>query len=179
MAEKRELASTKKSNELQIVDLILIAVLLAAGTVLRFVASSFQFFGMKPNFMIAMYCLAILLIRPKLIYCAIIGLISGALCQISTPAPFLNLYSEVFGAVVMGILVMIPMKAGKIDLTPIVSTFVATVVSGSSFIVGRFLFYHAEASSLVAYIPIVLCTAVINTIIVCILYVPLKAALKK
>lgn len=179
MAEKRVMKDNGAGKELQIVDLILIAVLLAAGTVLRFAASSFQVFGMKPNFMIAMYCLAILLIRPKLIYSGMIGLLAGALCQLNTPSPFLNLYAELFGAVVMGVLIRVSMKAGKVDLTPIVSTFLATAVSGTSFIAGRFLFYHMEASALVAYIPIVVCTAIINTIIVCILYVPLKAALKK
>lgn len=179
MAEKRVMAGSGKSKDLQIVDLILIAVLLAAGIVLRFAATSFSVFGMKPNFMIAMYCLAILLIRPKLIYSAVIGLIAGALCQVNTPSPFLNLYSELFGAVVMGLLIMVPMKADKLNLNPIVSTFVATAVSGTGFVVGLFLFYHMEASALAAYVPIVLCTAIINTIIVNILYVPLKAALKK
>lgn len=48
-------------------DLILIAVLLAAGAVLKLTVSSFfSFAGMKPNFIIAMYCLAIILVRPKL-----------------------------------------------------------------------------------------------------------------
>ena len=42
-------------------DLILIAVLLAAGAVLKLtVGSLFASFGMKPNFIIAMYCLAIM-----------------------------------------------------------------------------------------------------------------------
>lgn len=179
MAEKRVMTKHNSSNELQIVDLILVAVLLAAGIVLRFLSTSFSFFGMKPNFMIAMYCLAILLIRPKLVYGAIIGLIAGALCQVNTPSPFLNLYSELFGAVVMCLLIRVPMQAGKINLTPIVSTFVSTIVSGGSFVVGLFLFYHMEASAMAAYVPIVLGTAIINTIIVYILYLPLKTALQK
>ena len=48
-------------------SLILAAVLLAAGAVLKFFAGSvINIGGMKPNFIIAMYCLAILLIRPSL-----------------------------------------------------------------------------------------------------------------
>ena len=66
--EKREIVKEKKQN-LTLVDLLLTAVLLAAGAVLKFFVGSFiNFFGMKPNFVIAMYCMAIVLIRPKVIY---------------------------------------------------------------------------------------------------------------
>ena len=79
----------------------------------------------------------------------------------------------------MAALVMMPMSLGKLNIKPLVSTFLATLVSGGSFTVCLFLFMGATPSSLVAYVPIVLCTAVINCIIVQILYIPLKAALKK
>ena len=88
MAEKRTVVVDERKDRLAIQDLILIAVLIAAGAVLKLTVSSFlTFAGMKPNFMIAMYCLAILLIRPKLAGCAVVGLLAGALCQISTPSP--------------------------------------------------------------------------------------------
>lgn len=65
-AQKREVAKKNESG-LSVRDLILIAVLLAAGAVLKLTVSSFfSFAGMKPNFIIAMYCLAIILVRPKL-----------------------------------------------------------------------------------------------------------------
>lgn len=55
-------------------SLILAAVLLAAGAVLKFFAGSvINIGGMKPNFIIAMYCLAILRIRPSLPRAAVIG----------------------------------------------------------------------------------------------------------
>ena len=64
-AQKREVTKKNESG-LSVRDLILIAVLLAAGAVLKFTVSSFfSFAGMKPNFIIAMYCLAIILVRPK------------------------------------------------------------------------------------------------------------------
>lgn len=175
MEEKRVMAEETKKG-LQIGDYILIAVLIAAGAVLKLCVGSFvNFFGMKPNFIIAMYCLAILLIRPRIIEAAIIGLITGAVCQFLPGTPYINFISELLGAVCMAILVKIPM--GK--LNALVSTFVSTVVSGGSFTICLFLFMHAEASSLVAYVPIVLCTAIINCILVQILYIPLKKALKK
>lgn len=86
-------------------SLILTAVLLAAGAVLKFFAGSvINIGGMKPNFIIAMYCLAILLIRPSL--------------------------------------------------------------------------PRAAVETLAAYVPIVLCTALINCVIVGVLYVPARAALR-
>ena len=78
MSEKRTVTVESK-NQFSIANLILLALLLAAGAVLRIFSSGFAILGMKPNFMIAMYCLAILLIRPKLGGCAVVGLLAGAL----------------------------------------------------------------------------------------------------
>ena len=77
MAEKR-VVSTQEKQGFSTQDLILVAVLLAAGAVLKLTVSSFlTFAGMKPNFMIAMYCLAIILVRPKLFQAVLIGFIAG------------------------------------------------------------------------------------------------------
>ena len=58
---KRTVAASEKKG-LAIQDLILVAVLLAAGAVLKLtVGSLLASFGMKPNFIIAAYCLACLL----------------------------------------------------------------------------------------------------------------------
>ena len=103
-AEKRVVKS-ESGSAAEIRSLILTAVLLAAGTVLKFFAGSvINIGGMKPNFIIAMYCLAILLIRPSL--------------------------------------------------------------------------PRAAVETLAAYVPIVLCTALINCVIVGVLYVPARAALR-
>ena len=98
MAEKRTVVSEEKKG-FSLEDLIIVAVLLAAGAVLKLVVGSVvNFFGMKPNFVIAAYCLAILLTRPKLYQCAIIGLLAGAICQFLPGTPWLNLISELVGA---------------------------------------------------------------------------------
>ena len=178
-ARKRSLDAEQKKG-FDISALILVAVLLAAGAVLKMTVGSFvNFFGMKPNFIIAMYCLAILLGRPNLGQAAIIGLIAGAVCQLLPGTPYINFISEFLGAVAMAALIRIPMKIGRANLQTIVSTFVATVVSGGAFTICLFLFLGADASSLVAYVPIVLCTALINCVIVQALYVPLAKVLKK
>ena len=110
MAEKRTV-QTQESKGFSIQDLILVAVLLAAGAVLKlFVGSVINFFGMKPNFIIASYCLAILLVRPNLLQCAIIGILAGAICQFLPGTPWLNFISEFLGAVAMYFMIKIPFR---------------------------------------------------------------------
>lgn len=185
MAEKRVLTTEQKKSGFSISDLILVAVLLAAGAVLKLtVGSVINLFGMKPNFIIAMYCLAIMLVRPPKLSTAlgqaiIIGILAGAICQFLPGTPWLNLISEFLGAIVMALLIRLPMKIGKVNFTAAVSTFLATIVSGSTFVACLFLFVHAATKSLVAYVPIVFFTALINAVIVQVLYIPLKAVLKK
>ena len=179
MAEKRTVTAQEKKG-FSIQDLILVAVLLAAGAVLKlFVGSVVNFFGMKPNFIIASYCLAILLVRPKLVECAVIGLLAGAICQFLPGTPYLNFISELLGAVAMFFMMKVPFKFGKLDLNPLLSTFVSTVISGGSFVVCLFVFMHMETSGLVAYVPIVLGTAAIGSVLVQVLYMPLQKVLKK
>ena len=179
MAEKR-VVKTEENKGFSIQDLILVAVLLAAGAVLKlFVGSVINFFGMKPNFIIAAYCLAILLVRPTLLQCAVIGLLSGAICQFLPGTPWLNFISELLGAVAMYFMIKVPFKFGKLDLNPALATFVSTVISGGSFVLCLLVFMHMPASGLAAYIPIVLGTAAIGCVIVQLLYIPLKKVLKR
>ena len=83
-AQKRTVATSAKKEGLSVQDLILVAVLIAAGAVLKLTVSSFlSFAGMKPNFMIAMYCLAIILTRPKVYQSVAIGLLVGLVSQLT------------------------------------------------------------------------------------------------
>ena len=180
-AQKRIVATEGQEKAgLTTQDLILIAVLLAAGAVLKLTVASFlSFAGMKPNFVIASYCLAILLTRPKIYQAAIIGLLAGAICQFLPGTPWLNLISELIGATAMGLLIRVPMKIGKFDANPMVSTFISTVLSGGAYTVCLFAFVKATTEGLVAYVPIVLCTALINMVLVQLFYLPLRKVLKK
>lgn len=174
-AEKRVVKS-ESGSAAEIRSLILTAVLLAAGAVLKFFAGSvINIGGMKPNFIIAMYCLAILLIRPSLPRAAVIGVLAGAVCQFFPGTPYINFLSEILGAVVMALLIRIPMQR---NISSVVSTFLATLVSGGVYTVSLFAFTGAAVETLAAYVPIVLCTALINCVIVGVLYVPARAALR-
>lgn len=179
MEEKRVQTTTQKKG-LQLQDYILIAVLIAAGAVLKMVVGSVvNLFGMKPNFIIAMYCLAILLVKPKLTECCIIGLLAGAVCQFLPGTAWLNFGSELLGAAVMGCMLRVPVKIKGKDCMPLAATFVSTVVSGATFTILLFAIIKATTQGLTAYIPIVLCTALINCVLVQLLYIPMKAALKR
>lgn len=176
--QKRELKNAGEKG-ISIKELILIGVLLAAGAVLKYlVGSIINIGGVKPNFIIAMYCLGILLIRPKVYEAAIIGLIAGGVCQFFPGTPWLNFISEFAGAIVMSLLIRIPMKAGKIDMNPAISTFISTVVSGGLFVTALLISGGGAQKSLIAFIPVVLGTALINSVIVALLHIPLKNAFK-
>lgn len=176
----KRVISTETKKGLSIADLILIAVLIAAGAVLKYFVGSFvNIGGMKPNFIIAMYCLAILLIKPRILEAVAIGIVAGAVCQLFPGTPYLNFASEIIGAVIMALTIKLPLSFKKFNARPLFCTFVATVASGSTYTVCLFLFTQAVTKTLAVYVPIVLFTAIINAVIVQILYVPMKAALKK
>ena len=192
MAELRNTQVAQESKKgLGTQDLILVAVLLAAGAVLKLtVASFFASFGMKPNFIIAMYCLAIILTKPTVRQAVIIGLIAGLVCQLPmlNATPGLNIVSELLGALTCGLLVKIPMSiGGKADINPFVNTFISTVVSGGSFaLMAIFINVINNPNSettvmaaLVAYAAIVLGTATVNSILNQILTPLMRKVLKR
>ncbi|MDR3280897.1 MAG: hypothetical protein LBT23_10325 [Synergistaceae bacterium] len=180
--EKREVVSVERKG-LGVGDMLLIGILLAAGAVLKIFVGSVINFGMKPNFIIAMYCLIILLIRPKFHEAAIIGLLSGVICQFFPGQPYINFVSELVGASVMSLLSRVPMKIGKISAQPVVCTFLSTLSSGFTFIGVMYLMYYSgfeiTPTPLAIFMAIIFGTALINAIIVQALCVPLKMALKK
>ena len=180
--EKREVKA-RETKGLSVSDILLIGILLAAGAVLKFFVGSVINFGMKPNFIIAMYCLIVLLIRPRLREAAVIGLLAGAVCQFFPGQPYINFISELLGAVCMALLIKIPLSIGKFSLQPIVFTFLSTLVSGFAFIAVMYVMYYAGAditpTPLAAFLAIIFGTALINAIIVQVLYVPLKLARRR
>ena len=184
----RTVAASARREGLSTRDIILVAVLLAAGAVLKLtVGSLLSSMGMKPNFIIAMYCLAIIIVRPTVAQSLVIGLLAGLVCQVPmlNATPLLNIPSELLGALVCGLLIKVPMRiGGKLDLNPLVNTFVSTLISGGVF---AFLSVYINVMStggdrmvaLPAYAAIVLGTATFNAVLVQVLAMPLKKVLKR
>ena len=190
MAEKRSVVVDERKDGLAIQDLILIAVLIAAGAVLKLTVSSFlTFAGMKPNFMIAMYCIAIILTRPNLIQSACIGLLVGLVSQIPllNATPLVNFASELVGAVVCCLLVTIFSRVASRNslvqnvAVPAVITFVSTIFSGYTFamIAGVTVSGLEPMAVFGVYAVMVLGTAAMNCVVAAILVPVLRKVLKK
>ena len=188
-AQKRTVAASTKKEGLSVQDLILVAVLIAAGAVLKLTVSSFlSFAGMKPNFMIAMYCLAIILTRSKIYQSVVIGLLVGVVSQIPmlNATPLVNIASEMVGALVCGILVTVLAKVVRDNKTcqnvvfPIIITFISTVFSGYTFaiIVGVAVAHLDPLAVFGVYAVMVLGTATMNAVLAAILTPVLRAVLK-
>jgi hypothetical protein len=166
---------------LQAVDVAVVAVLLAMGAVLRMFVPPFA--GITPNFIIGMYCLAILLLRPNLAGIIGIGLVSAAVCMFTTKSiiPFLNFISEPIGALVVGLLALPRVKIGLLRyVRPFVITLLGTAASGFSYVAAMIYFLTASgknAPAFAALSSVVVITALANSILVSVLYFPLKAAL--
>lgn len=189
-AAKRTIAVDQKKDGLSVRDLILVAVLIAAGAVLKLTVSSFlNFAGMKPNFMIAMYCLAIILTRPKIYQSVVIGLLVGVVSQIPmlNATPLVNIASEMVGALVCGILVTVLAKVARDNKTcqnvvfPIIITFISTAFSGYTFamIVGVAVTHLDPLAVFGVYAVMVLGTATMNAVLAAILTPVLRAVLKR
>ncbi|HBT48082.1 MAG TPA: hypothetical protein DEA73_09465 [Peptococcaceae bacterium] len=168
----------------QAADVVLVAVLLAAGAVLRMITP--PFFGITPNLVIGMYVLAIMLLKPRLGQVLGIGLVAAAVCHFTTKSllPYLNFISEPVGALVAGLLLYLPFDKSRplAAVKPLVVTFLGTLASGLTYIT---IF---KAATLFASLPhnpaytyllvVVLVTGGVNAVMAQILYFPLKELIK-
>jgi len=176
-------ARVVENKGLKAVDVAVISVLLAVGAVLRMFTP--PFFGITPNLIIGMYCLAILLLRPSKAGSIIgISLVAAAVCQLTTKSliPYLNFVSEPVGAIAVWLLSMIKMDFGFLKyVRPFVITFLGTCASGFTYISifkSLTLFMTVTKNPAFAYLTmVVLVTALANAILATVLYFPLKAAL--
>ena len=176
--QPRTVSQSAKNNGFDISSLVLTAILVAAGIILNItLGNALAVTGIKPQFVIASYCLAVLLIRPKTSQAVVLGLISAAIIQVSTSIPGLNFLTESAGALVMAAIVNGTSGEGRV--VPLVGAFCATLVSGLLFAACGTLIMGADIATVVVKLPIVLGTAVFNAIVVQALYLPLKKALKR
>ncbi len=161
-------------------DIAIVGILLAVGAILRYFLAMLHT-PLTPNMIIAFYCLAIILIRPKVYEALGIGIVAGLLSMLisSSIFPPANLISEPLGALTcFGLYALL---SSRTKLAPTVTTFIATLVSGFSFAAIAILcvtatilaaFHGSLGAFVIVFIPIVVITAVFNAIIVQILYLP-------
>ena len=161
-------------------DLAVTALLISAGAVIRLVVPPLG--GITPNFAIAMYSLAIMLAKPRYAQAIGIGLVAGAVCMFTSKAAYpVNLLSEPAGALVC--LAVFRLLEGKLKgfiLTPLLTTALATLASGLTFIGIYFLFKLAPVAVIFTnMLMTVIILTVLNSLIVQVLYFPAQKLLKK
>lgn len=167
-------------------DIAIVGILLAIGAILRYFLAMLHT-PLTPNMIIAFYCLAIILIRPKVFEAFGIGLVAGILSMLISGSIFppANLISEPVGALVcFGVYAVI---RNKTSFAPIVTTFLVTLASGFTFaalaliaVAPQILAKYATMQGfIIVFVPIVVGTAVFNAIIVQILYIPSSRVLSR
>ena len=171
-------ATAKQGGILDVKSLVLLAILLAAGFILNMtLGNALAIVGIKPQFIIAAYALAILLTNASYLQAIIFAVISACVIQLTTSIPGLNFVTETIAALAM--VVLIKSGIGGENVNPLVATFVTTLISGALFaLLGTVIMGGAIASAAVK-LPLVLGTAVFNAIMVQALSIPLKEVFAK
>lgn len=181
-AQQARTVAAVDHGKLDLKALTLYAILLAAGFVLNLTVSKF-FSGLtggflSPEFIIAAFCLEILIIKPNIGQAAVIGLLAGVVIQITASVKGPDLIAEPVAAVVMALLVSALSDSKAKGLLPLVGTFIVTFISGIIYAV-IFSFLIMKNPAFVGVMaPMVAATGVANAIIVAALHLPIKKALK-
>ena len=181
-AQQARTVAAVDHGKLDLKALTLYATLLAAGFVLNLTVSKF-FSGLtggflSPEFIIAAFCLEILIIKPNIGQAAVIGLLAGVVIQITASVKGPDLIAEPAAAVVMALLVSALSDSKAKGLLPLVGTFIVTFISGIIYAV-IFSFLIMKNPAFVGVMaPVVAATGVANAIIVAALHLPIKKALK-
>lgn len=168
----RTVSTSAEHGKLGVSQLILVAILLAAGFILNMtLGNALAITGIKPQFLIAAYCLGILLICPSVSQGVLIGLLAAVVCQLTTSIPGLNFLTEAAGALVMALFVVSPLAHKK--ALPFVGAFCSTLVSGLLFAFLGTLIMGAALPTVLVKLPLVFGTAIFNAIVVQALIIPL------
>jgi hypothetical protein len=169
----QESCRIKNVMQMESKDFIPVAVLLAAGTVLQYFLSLLHTL-LIPDIITAFYCLSIILIRPKLHQAIAIGILGGGLSMLipgSLLAPA-NLVSGPAGAYTC--FYFYELLQNKRVLAPLLTTCAATLLSGVTFVaIVTIVLYGTIIATfgnftgfLLAYLPIITITALLNGVIV-------------
>lgn len=154
--------------------------MLAIGMILHLVSPSVA--GFTPNWMIATYCVAILLTKPTYRQCLGICMIA-ALMEVFTSKsafPYGDFASEFAGAYIAGFFAhsMPEMKIGRFSMRPSLCGFITTLVSGFVFVsILTWVLRMPSAVYLYAMLPMVGLVAVGNAFITPFLYFPARRLL--
>lgn len=167
-------------SQMKIKDLVILSLLVGIGAVLHAVIPPILF-GMKPDMLLSMMFLGIILF-PKPNYVLVLSLVTGAVSALTTGMPggqIANVIDKpVTAFVFLGLFLLIRNRI-NINISAPLLTGIGTIVSGSVFlIVVLFILNVMEGAFIPLLIGIVLPAAVINTIIMVIVY-PIANSIQK
>lgn len=160
-------------------DIAIAGILLAIGAIVRYLSLIIPG-PIVANLVIAFYCLAVILILPTVTEALGIGLVAGIISALISHSIFPpgNLISEPIGALVC--LGLYRVLKSRSSFGPGLTTFLATLASGFSFVVISMVVmapkilntYATLGAYVLVIIPIVTLAALVNAVIVQILYFP-------
>lgn len=163
-------------------DIAIVGILLAIGAILRYFSNIIPG-AIVANPIIALYCLAIILIAPKFRDALGIGIVAGIVSALISHSIFPpgNLISEPVGALVCLGVYLATRK--KLPFSPGIATLVATLASGFTFLLVSILVIVAGIIPMagqfgtieaffIALSPVVILTAIFNSVITQVLYFP-------
>lgn len=166
---------------IKIKNLVLLAVLLAAGFILNFTVgkaiSAVSGGAISPEFIISAFCLAILIVRPGIGQALIMGLISAAVIQTTTSTPGVDFIAEGVAAMAMAAIVRMGMRGATGTLIPVVGTFATTFLSGFIFMVVKMALMGFASQLAAVMLPVIALSSVFNAILVGALYQPVRNSL--
>lgn len=166
---------------IKIKNLVLLAVLLAAGFILNFTVgkaiSAVSGGAISPEFIISAFCLAILIVRPGIGQALVMGLISAAVIQITTSTPGVDFIAEGVAAMAMAAIVRMGMRGAAGPLIPVVGTFATTFLSGVIFMVLKMALMGFASQLAAVMLPVIALSSVFNAILVGALYQPVRKSL--
>ncbi len=151
--------------------------MLALGTILHLVSPSVA--GVTPNWTIAMYSVAILLVKPTYRQALGIGFVAALVNMLTSKSafPYANLLSEPTGALTCAVIVLAlgNVKVGKLDVKPFLCGFLATMFSGATFVTTLFFVLGLPQQVLFfVMFPMVLAVALVNMLVTGAVYFPAK-----
>ncbi|MCT1903201.1 tryptophan transporter [Oceanobacillus sojae] len=161
--------------------LTMLALLVSIGTVLHLVMPPLLF-GVKPDMMLAMMFLGIILF-PKWNYVLLIAFATAAISALTTAAPggqIANLIDKPITAIAFFLLFLLAGKHWNTKVTASVLTFAGTLISGSIFLsVALFILGFLDGGFLALFAAVVLPAAVMNTVIMLVVYPIVEGILKR
>ncbi|MFC7063533.1 tryptophan transporter [Halobacillus seohaensis] len=160
--------------------LVMLSLLVGMGAVLHAVVPPF-FLGMRPDMMLAMMFLGIILF-PKLPYVLVLSIATGLISALTTTVPggqLANLIDKPLTALAFFGLFLFLRKVLKQATAPVL-TAIGTLISGTIFLsCVLFVIGMMEASFGIMFATVVLPTAVVNTLVMIVIYPIAQTIMKR